>query len=276
MENTATPDTNTGMATSDAGISTGGPATTHNEAAPVSPAVETVLPTNTETSATVQETPVEPTVLGDVDVKPDQNAPQNESEKKDTEKSADSQEQNKEEGAQSEEPAQLPTYEAFQLPEDIKLEEGALGDFTKDLAELELLTKAPHEEIQKFGQKLVDRYIAEQQKLSDQVQQAYANAWQEQTNQWKSDFEKDPEIGGNRRDTTVNAAKEFIRTHGGTADQQKELYDILNKTGLGNHRAIIRAFANAKTNMREGEPLAATSAPSAPQSKVQKRYGGSL
>ena len=282
MENTATPDTNTGTANS-AEAQTGAPAITHNEAAPTISAENTVNSQEQNSTQAVESAPaeavaaeavvpaepvVETTVLGQ-DTKKDA-APEA------VEVKTDSEAQPKEEGAQSDEPAPLPAYEPFTLPEGITLNEEAFGEFTKELAEFEALTKGPREEFQKFGQKLVDHHIAEQQKLFNQLQQSYAEAWANQTNQWKTEFESDPEIGGNRRDTTVQAAGEFIRTHGGTAEQQKELRDLFNQTGIGNHKALIRLLANANMGMQEGQPLAATNEPKAPSSKINKRYAGSL
>lgn len=179
----------------------------------------------------------------------------------------------KDEGAQSEEPAPLPTYEAFTLPEGITFEEGKLNEFTKELAEFEGLTKADHAEMQKFGQKLVDRHITEMNDAVKRLNQHYTNSWEKQKNDWKESFIKDPEIGGNRQDTTVKSALEFIRTHGGNETQQKEFRDLMETTGIGNHPAMIRMLANAMNTNREGGPLPGTKPVPEATSKVQKRYG---
>lgn len=175
-----------------------------------------------------------------------------------------------EETSQSAEPAPLPTFEAFKLPDGSPLDEGKLGDFTKELAEFELTSKADHVALQEFGQKLLDRHTAEIQRMADY----YKIAWENQKNGWKDAFEKDQEIGGNRANTTINAALQFIRTHGGTEAQQQEFRQLMDTTGVGNHPALIRVLAKANSVLSEGKPLAGTKAEKPPTSKVSRRYGG--
>lgn len=182
-------------------------------------------------------------------------------------------EQTKEDGGQSAEAAPLPAFEAFTVPEGIQVDAEKLGEFTKELAEFEQATKADHAELQKFGQKLMDRHIAEVQATVDRLNEAYVAAFEKQKSEWRSAFEKDPEIGGNRADTTVNAALQFIRTHGGNEAQQQEFRELMNATGIGNHPALIRLLAKANSVLSEGQPLPAEKPPQQPRSKIERRYG---
>jgi len=182
-------------------------------------------------------------------------------------------EDNKNEGDQSGEPAPLPTYESFILPEGSTLDAERLGEFTKQLAEFELNTKADHAEVQKFGQGLVDMYLSEVQTSIERLNKHYSDAWEKQKNDWKESFIKDPDIGGNRQETTVNAALEFIRTHGGNEAQRKEFTQLMDTTGIGNHPAMIRLFANAMQTYSEGKPLPASQPMNSAKSKVERRYG---
>lgn len=175
----------------------------------------------------------------------------------------------KEEGGQSGEPAPLPVFEAFKLPEGFSPDDAKLGEFTKELAEFETVTKADHAKMQEFGQKLVDRHIAEVQRLND----FYKTAFENQKNDWKQSFEKDPEIGGNRAQTSINAAIQFIETHGGSTEQKAEFRNLMNTTGVGNHPALIRILAKANAVLAEGKPLPGTKPPAASTSKVERRYG---
>lgn len=175
----------------------------------------------------------------------------------------------KEEGSQSAEPAPLPTFEAFKLPDGYTADTAKLGEFTKELADLEVATKADHAQLQAFGQKLVDKHVAEIQRLND----FYKTSWENQKNDWKTSFEKDPEIGGNRADTTLNAARQFLSTHGGSAAQQTELRQLMDSTGVGNHPALIRLLAKANSVLSEGKPLPGMKPIEAPKSKVARRYG---
>lgn len=179
----------------------------------------------------------------------------------------------KKEGDQSAEPAPLPSYDAFTLPEGFTVEQERIETFTKLLGEFETVTKADHAEMQKFGQQLMDRHIAEVQSAVDAVQKSYAEHWTKTKNEWRDSFMKDPEIGGNRYETTINSAVEFIHTHGGNEQQQTEFRKLMDDTGLGNHPALIRMFANANAHYQEGRPLPAQSPIPAPKSKLQAFYG---
>lgn len=175
---------------------------------------------------------------------------------------------------QSDEPAPLPSYEPFTLPENVKLDDARLGDFTKILGEFETTTKADHAEVQKFGQNAVDFHIAEVTKAVTNVEKTYQTLWEKQKTDWRDQLMKDPEIGGNRFQTTVDAALKFIRTHGGNEEQQASFRTLMDTSGLGNHPAMVRLLANAGVAMSEGKPLAASiPAPNAPKSKVEAMYG---
>lgn len=176
------------------------------------------------------------------------------------------------EGSKSDEPAPLPTYEEFKAPEGITLDAEQIGDFTKALAEFESKTKADHAEVQALGQGLIERHSAEVKKSIEGYTTSLLDAFEKQKNDWRESFEKDPEIGGNRKDTTVNAALEFIKTHGGTEEQKQEIHQLMDQTGVGNHPAILRLFAKAMNTMSEGKPLPATR-PVIQKSKLEKFYG---
>lgn len=167
----------------------------------------------------------------------------------------------------------FPTYEQFKLPEGITVEDEKLAEFSKDLGEFERQTGADNAEVQKLGQKLLDKYVAETSETLSRLNDYYTSAWEKQKNDWKDAFESDAQIGGNRKETTMKAATTFIRTYGGDAEQQAQLRDLMNTTGVGNHPALIRLLANAGSVMAEGKPLPASKPPSTPQSKVDKRYG---
>lgn len=176
--------------------------------------------------------------------------------------------------SQSDEPAPLPTYDEFKV-EGFDLDPDQIGDLTKTLSEFEIKTKADHAEIQALGQFLVERHVAEVKKSIDLLNKSYLDAFETQKNEWKESFLKDPEIGGNRWETTTNAAREFITTHGGTVEQQTEIRQLMETSGLGNHPAMIRIFAKAMSNMSEGKPIPATTPVPTVKNKIDKRYGAS-
>lgn len=179
----------------------------------------------------------------------------------------------KENTSQSDEPAPLPSYDQFAVPEGLAVDQAKLGEFTNLLGEFETTTKADHAEVQKLGQQLVDRHIAAVKDAVEGIAKAYQENWENQTKGWLEAFKADPEIGGNRQETTTKAARDFIRTFGGNADQQKEFRDLMQSTGLGNHPAMIRMLANANLAKSEGKPIPASQPVPQAKSKLQKFYG---
>lgn len=175
-------------------------------------------------------------------------------------------------GSQSDEPAPLPVYEQWKLPEDLKLDEKDSTEFNTLLGELQNTTKSDGEVFQKFGQSLVDKHIAAVNTTVGRVHEAYQTAWQKQTDGWRESFIKDPEIGGKRQETTIRLANEFIDTHGGTAENKAAFREIMKQTGLGVHPEVMRLLSSAMSRMSEGKPLPANP-PMASVSKTQKWYG---
>lgn len=250
------------------------PVSTTPEAAPAS--LPTQTPPVSGDAAVTTETPVvapevSETVLGEAlkpveAPKPTETPESAEAPKPEGEK--------KEEGGQSDEPAPLPSYEPFTLPEEVKLEEARLGEFTNLLGEFEGKTKADHAEVQQLGQKLVDFHVTEVKQAVDTLTKYWQTSFERQKTEWKDAVMKDPELGGNRFQTTIDSALTFIRTHGGSEAEQAEFREMLNDYGVGNHPAMVRLLSKAGRAMSEGQPLAALKpVPNAPKSKTEALYG---
>lgn len=171
-----------------------------------------------------------------------------------------------------EKPAELPKFD-WKLPEGVTADQERIGEFNKELGEFLVTNKLDSKLGQEFGQKLLNRHISEIQSVAEKVAQAYNKVWTDQTKKWYDDFVKDPEIGGNRRDTTTDAAKQFMRSHGGTQEQQESLKNVLRVTGLGNHPDLIRLLANANIKKGEPKPLKAEAPPAQKMTLKQKMYG---
>lgn len=166
-----------------------------------------------------------------------------------------------------------PKYDQFALPEGITLDNERVGKFTELLSDLELSGKASHDVVQQFGQKAVDFYLEEVKQYGENLTKYYQTTWDKQKTAWKEATLSDPEIGGNRIQTTLDSVLGFIRTHGGTAEQQKEFRNVMETSGLGNHPAVIRLFANAAVAYKEGKPLAAPKPIQETKSKTETMYG---
>lgn len=270
------------------------PAVAPAPAAQAAPATQASLPlespepaASAKTETAIQVVPAaEPSVLGDdapktetkTDTKPEEKTDDKKIEAKADEKPADEKSaegdkkpdgEKKEEASQSDEPAPLPSYDAWVFPEGVEADPAKVAAFNTLFGEFESTTKVEHAEMQKLGQKLVDFNISQMREL----QQAYTDKWNQDKKDWFDSFQKDPEIGGNRAETTTRSVRQFVETFGGNDEQKTELRNFLKTTGVGNHPALIRLIANASLVKREGTPVPAQKGPAPSVSKVEKRYG---
>ena len=173
------------------------------------------------------------------------------------------------------EPAEVvaPVFEAFKLPEGVTIDDAKVGEFTTALAEFETKTKASHEEVQAFGQSLIDRHIEGVKQSQEKLLAKLIEDGKKERETWKESFLKSPEFA-NRTDTVLNSAIDAIGIYGGNAEQQQEFRDLMASTGVGNHPAMIRMLSNMMIAKPEPKQLAApTIAKAVPKSQMQKRYG---
>ncbi len=187
------------------------------------------------------------------------------------------------EGGQSADAASLPTYEPYTLPEGLSFDQERLVDFNKQLGEFQVDTKAEQAKVQAFGQKLVERHIAEVQAAITRVAENYSKQWEKQTNDWFESFKNDPEIGGNKFETTQNSVLEAVGKYAGNEAQLTEFKGFMNNTGVGNNPGIIRLIHNMNSEIEglkkkyESEdgvkPLAATKPVSEKKGFLQGMYG---
>jgi len=230
-----------------------------------SPSVQATDAPKVAESAPVEQKPVETLLASDKKIeeaKPEEKAPEAKAEEaKPEEKSADA-------PKIEEKSAEPPAYE-IKIPDGVTVDDSKFGEFKSALAEFELKSKAPHEEVQALGQQMMEKYLGEMQRYNDSLVQA----WNKQKNDWKESFLKDPEFT-NRTNTVLNAAIDVIDTYAGTKEQAKEFRDLMESTGVGNHPAVIRLLSNIKLAKPEPKQLAAPQiAPKASTSKIQKMYG---
>lgn len=149
----------------------------------------------------------------------------------------------------ADQPATLPTYESFKLPENVQLEAEPMNAFTKVLGELET-SKLDHDGFQKYGQQLIDMHVSGVTDALSRQGKYYADLHEQQKTDWFKAFEKDPEIGGNHKDTTISNVRSAISTYGGTETQVAEFRQVMQDTGVGNNPAVIRVLANMDAALR--------------------------
>lgn len=160
------------------------------------------------------------------------------------------------------------SYEAFKIPEGAKLDDARTKEFTSILDDGEL----SHQD---RAQKLLDMHVAEMERVSKDLAQKQRDAWKEYQDRQKESFRTDPELGGNRAETTLGLAKSVIETYGGTPEQVAETLQMLSYTGAGNNPGLIRVLNNVALLLSEGEPVTGNPPkPSTGQSRAQRWYNG--
>lgn len=187
------------------------------------------------------------------------------------------------ESSQTADPAPLPTYEPFVVPEGITLDDKKLGEFTKKLGEIQLATKADQAVMQKFGQEMVEAHIADTTEVGQRLAEHYSKAWEKQTNDWFEAFSKDPEIGDKKFETTKKSVLTAVNKYAGNETQTGEFKKFMNETGVGNHPSLIRLINNMQGTInamqekyeteRGVKPLAGTKPAAEKKGFLQTMYG---
>jgi hypothetical protein len=182
------------------------------------------------------------------------------------------------------EPLAPPVYEPFTLPEGVQLTEEKLGAFTGLLGEFEnkVITDptAAHAAAQEFGQKVLDLYVSESQAAAAAYAKQQQENWTALNEQWTSDFRADPQLGGNRVNTSLQrmgALMDLYGQHAG-ADRLQGVRDAFTLTGAGNHPEVLR-FAHWMASRLTETPRIVQPAPrppNVPRSKAQSLYRNSV
>lgn len=129
--------------------------------------------------------------------------------------------------------------EADAAPLDVKLPDGVEAD--PDLLGA-LRTVAKESGLKgEHAQQLADAYVAAQQRAEAKSREA----WEQQQQAWVQELKAAKDFGGGAFDRNVQVANRAIERFG-----SKELREVLNATGLGNHPEVLR-FA-----LRVGKALA--------------------
>jgi len=178
------------------------------------------------------------------------------------------------------EPAPLPSFEPFNLPEGFEPNE-TLSTFTADLAEFTQKTGVDPALMQEFGQQLVDKYAAQTQSTIEALTTRQADAWKETTSGWKTALESDPELGGNRLETTAQGVRQAVEKYAGNAEQMKEFREFMDTYHVGNHPSLVRLINNMHTKLLSYEtetaaPISAQALSPKSKSMVEKFYGKSM
>lgn len=131
-----------------------------------------------------------------------------------------------------------PAEYEFQFGEDVEPNEELLGAVKPLFKEANL----PQEK----AQKLVDAYTKyEQARVASERQ-----AWQDMQEKWVDDVKADKDVGGHDFVEKLAVAKHAVDTYG-----SKELKDLFNFTGVGNHVAMVKFLYNVGKTLKEDNVL---------------------
>ena len=153
-------------------------------------------------------------------------------------------------------------YEAFKLPEGVKLDDKKLAEFSDLIGAAQL----PQEK----AQQLVDMYVAEMPRLAEELRKEQRKHWDTLNDTWKTETRSDPEIGGNQLETNLSMAKAVIETYL-LPGEVGEYLAHLNNNGMGNfklHVKLLRNIGKALNVFEDGI------VPASPQSPKAQRGPG--
>jgi hypothetical protein len=153
-------------------------------------------------------------------------------------------------------PPAPPTYGDLKLPDGFKLDDTKLKDFDSLLGAFETGAKAEHGQVEALRQNLVDFYHAEVQRIGEQVARHQVDVWNRMKEGWINNLKADPELGGNRIDTTLGNAKYAYENYLGlNKQQQDELMTVLDNAGVSSHPLLVRGLHGLYQRFREPEPV---------------------
>jgi hypothetical protein len=165
----------------------------------------------------------------EADAKPKDDKPKDDAGKKDG--AADPEKKD----ATAEAPPAPIKYEAFKLPDGLKLDDKELGKFT------ELAGKAQIP--QDVAQNLVDLYVAERQNDVAQARADQRKVWDTLNDTWKTELRNHPELGGNKLETTLSMAKAVIEEYL-PANEVGEYMAHMRNNGMGNYLLHVKLLRN--------------------------------
>ena len=159
--------------------------------------------------------------------------------------------------SEKEKPAGAPEkYADFKLPDGMKLDDAAIGEFANVAKELDLT--------QDKAQKLVDLQAAfAQRNAQSQIAQ-----FAEQVKAWGEQAKSDKEYGGEKFDTSVTSARLAVSKFG-----TPELTKLLNDTGMGSNPEVVRFMVKVGNAMSE-DKLHTSSNSATTKSVEEMLYGG--
>jgi hypothetical protein len=124
------------------------------------------------------------------------------------------------------------------------------------------------------AQKLVDFHVETMQAATQAATQAIETrqrqVWLDIGKQWVEAFENDPQIGGNRKNTSLRIARGVLTTFAGSEDNHAVLAKDLTDTGMANNPHLARTLVNVGSFVERVLHATGTTDPEAALKKLRE------
>jgi len=169
-------------------------------------------------------------------------------------------------------------FEPPVLPEGVPVDEAKLTAFDDKFGTFAAKHGIEPAAAAELRQSLISDYAAEVAAATQRMVDNQMQVWERTRADWREQFQKDADIGGNRQETTLRQAGAVLEKFGsemGSA-HEADLRMALRVTGAGDHPAIIR-FVNwaSKFTTESSRPIAAPTKAPQPTSRSARRYQNS-
>jgi hypothetical protein len=155
------------------------------------------------------------------------------------------------------EPVVAPSYDKLTIPEGVKLDDARVAKFDEIVGKAELSGKADHTAMASLRQDLVNFHIEEMGNVAKAVQKNQVDVWNRLVEQRVNELKSDPDLGGNRIETSLGNAKYALESliPGFTKAEATELIGIMDKGGVSHHRLTIKMLNAVYNLLAEPEPV---------------------
>jgi len=162
------------------------------------------------------------------------------------------------EGPSEAEPTPL-ALEDIVLPDGFEMPEEVGNSFLA-------LINSPPESRTEFANSLIGIHTS----LLESVAGEYAQQWETTQEQWRTEVQNLPEIGGQNLQTSLAEIAKVLDRYG-----DKEARDALAMTGAGNHPALVRLFHKIARDVNEKIPVTGASPTGALKDRATRMFGNS-
>ena len=147
-------------------------------------------------------------------------------------------------------------YEAFKLPDNVKLDDKEIGKFQEVAGKAQIP--------QDVAQNLLDLYIAERQQDVVSARAEQRRVWDQLNDTWKTELRNDPVLGGNRLETTLSLAKAVVEEYLPAAEVGEYMAHMRNN-GMGNYKLHVKLLHNIGKALNVFEDGIVPARPQAPK-----------